>query len=394
MSAVPTPALFPDSDKKRVLVVDDDVDLARACKRALERFGWEVSVAHDVASAAKKLEDEGASVVLCDINLPGESGVALLDFVRLRDLDVPVILVTGSPSIQTAIDAVELGATEYLLKPVAPDVLNHRLERAFFKARAERARRAPMKRTSRSDLRPLAFTFQEALAGLYLVFQPIYDLRRKAVFAYEALMRSTHPEMRSPLTILETAERLQRLPELGRRVRELAEDAVGRLPGRIDLFVNLHSSDLVDGTLYEPDGGLAKVAERVVFEVTERASMDGITDPRSRVRDLRRLGYRIAIDDLGAGYAGLTSFALLEPDIAKLDMSLVRDIHLDPTRQRVVESVVMLCRSLGVKVVAEGIETPAELAVVRSLGCDFGQGFGLGRPDARFLTPPFPDTGS
>ena len=102
------------------------------------------------------------------------------------------------------------------------------------------------------------------------------------------------------------------------------------------------------------------------------------------------MGYRIAIDDLGAGYAGLGSFALLEPDVVKIDMSLIRNIHTDPLKQHVVESVVDLSHSLGIRVVAEGIETLSELSVVREIGCDYGQGYGLGRPQAGFDAPEFP----
>ena len=128
------------NDGKRVLIVEDDEDVARANKRALERYGWEVDIAADVETASAKLVAQRADVVLCDINLPGQSGVTLLDFVRLCDIDVPVILVTGYPSIQTAIDAVELGASEYLVKPIAPDVLHARLERACDQHRARNER--------------------------------------------------------------------------------------------------------------------------------------------------------------------------------------------------------------------------------------------------------------
>jgi EAL domain-containing protein (putative c-di-GMP-specific phosphodiesterase class I) len=112
--------------------------------------------------------------------------------------------------------------------------------------------------------------------------------------------------------------------------------------------------------------------------------MDVVKDVRPRARDLRALGFRLAIDDLGAGYAGLTSFATLEPEIVKLDMSLVRDVHAEPIKERLVESIVSLCRGLSMKVVAEGIETVEELDAVRRLGCDYGQGYCLARPSAIF----------
>src|SRR4029079_10187530 len=91
------------------------------------------------------------------------------------------------------------------------------------------------------------------------------------------------------------------------------------------LFMNVHPEDLTDDTLLDPHAPLSRVASRVVLEVTERASLEKMTGVAERIRGLRELGFRIALDDLGAGYAGLTSFATLTPDVVKVDMSLVRD---------------------------------------------------------------------
>ena len=118
----------------------------------------------------------------------------------------------------------------------------------------------------------------------------------------------------------------------------------------------------------------------VVLELTERSSFEHVPNLRARVSLLRRLGYRLAVDDLGAGYAGLTSFAALNPHVVKLDMSLVRSADSEPVKQRVIASMTALCKEFGIMVVAEGIETPAERDTVVALGCDLVQGFLLGRP--------------
>ncbi len=116
-------------------------------------------------------------------------------------------------------------------------------------------------------------------------------------------------------------------------------------------------------------------------------------DLRERIKALRALGYRLAIDDLGAGYAGLTSFTALEPDVVKLDMALVRRCDSEPMKQQLIRSMTSLCRELGALVVAEGIETPAERDTVAGLGCDLLQGYLLGRPGETadlVATPPPP----
>jgi EAL domain-containing protein (putative c-di-GMP-specific phosphodiesterase class I) len=146
------------------------------------------------------------------------------------------------------------------------------------------------------------------------------------------------------------------------------------------LFLNLHPRDLEDETLYAEDAPLSALAPRVVLEITERASLSHVKDVRGRVAALRKLGFRIALDDLGAGYAGLTSFAQLDPDVVKLDMSLVRGSDTEPTKQAILSTFVNLCRDLNMMVVAEGIETAQERDTLASLGCTIFQGYLFGRP--------------
>ena len=126
------------------------------------------------------------------------------------------------------------------------------------------------------------------------------------------------------------------------------------------------------------------MADSVVLEITERAPLDAIGRMTQRIAALRASGYRIAIDDLGAGYAGLSSFAALEPDIVKLDMSLVRDVHRSPVKRRLIEGVVRACADLGVTLVAEGVEVPAERDALVESGVDVFQGFLFARPAPEF----------
>jgi EAL domain-containing protein (putative c-di-GMP-specific phosphodiesterase class I) len=146
----------------------------------------------------------------------------------------------------------------------------------------------------------------------------------------------------------------------------------------------LHPIELLDRSLVEEGSPLALMADRVVLEITERVSLDHITDLRARVRQLRGMGFRIAIDDLGSGYSGLSSFAVLQPEIVKIDMKLVRGIDRDPMKQRLIRSITELCKDMGMMVVAEGVETPGEREAVVGLGCDMMQGFLLARPAAAF----------
>jgi EAL domain-containing protein (putative c-di-GMP-specific phosphodiesterase class I) len=191
-------------------------------------------------------------------------------------------------------------------------------------------------------------------------------------------VRTEERSLKTPADLIDAAERLSRLPDLGRTVRErAAEDFAGSDPDAV-LFMNLHPCDLVDPELRSVQ--LSSMAHRIVLEVTERASLEQIKDVRANVAELRSLGFRIAVDDLGAGYAGLTSFALLEPEIVKIDMSLVRDVYRHSTKRKLIGSIAALCRDMGILLVGEGVETAVERDALTELGCDLLQGYLHGRP--------------
>jgi EAL domain-containing protein (putative c-di-GMP-specific phosphodiesterase class I) len=227
-----------------------------------------------------------------------------------------------------------------------------------------------------SELEP---AFETALDSLWMAYQPIVSLRRREVVAYEGLLRVDGGELGSALAIIRAAEELRRLHDLGRRTRAQVAERAAQWP-ELSFFVNVHPKDLLDEQLFDPEAPLSRVADKVVLEVTERASLDSVGDLGARIRWLRSLGFRIAVDDLGAGYAGLKSLLQLQPDVVKLDMALIRGIDQDEQRRKLVGCVVALCRDLGALVVAEGVETRAELDALVALRCDLAQGFFLGRP--------------
>lgn len=379
-----------DREAKGVLLVEDDEALARTLQRVLGSAGFQVETAFDGEAALKKLSSATFETIVTDIEMPGTSGVDLLRIVRAYDLDVPVILMTGSPRVETAAEAVQLGALQYLVKPVANDAIVEAVRRATRLYKMAHIKREALKliggpALSAGDLTGLEACFLRALDSVFLVYQPLVTASG-GLYGYEALLRSQEPSLANPGALLEAAERLGRLHDLGRKVRDTAAAQFVRAPAGASLFVNLHTEDLLDGTLYEAESPLSRLADRVVLEITERATIDRVDDINARISVLRYLGYRIAVDDLGAGYAGLTSFAALEPEIVKLDMSLVRGIHTSTVRQRIVGSMVSLCKELEIAVVAEGVETLDERDCIIDLGCDILQGYFFARPG-----PPFPE---
>ncbi|HVX97891.1 MAG TPA: EAL domain-containing protein [Polyangia bacterium] len=381
-----------DEPKAKVLVVDDEPVTARSYARALTAAGFRVTIANDGREAADVAKSQGFDVIVSDIAMPDMDGLALLRAIRQSDLDVPMVFMTGSPAIESAVQAIEYGAFRYLLKPVAPAALLDVVERAARVHRLAKVRREAML-VRELDGKPigdragLEARFASALEKMWVAAQPIVTWSGRQIFAYETLLRTDEPSLRSPLDFFDAAERLGRAPELGRIIRQRV--AKQMKDTKADVFVNLHPSDLEDPELYAEDGALTPYAKQVVLEITERAALDRIHELQQRVTRLRALGYRIAIDDLGAGYAGLTSFAQLEPEVVKVDMSLVRGIDSSAVKQKLVRSIIALCTELGIHLIAEGIETPAERDTLVTLGGDLCQGYLFARPDRGFPTPKF-----
>jgi EAL domain-containing protein (putative c-di-GMP-specific phosphodiesterase class I) len=367
----------------RVLLVDDEAPLRRALSKLLAIDGFEVSTASNGREAIDLLAAGSFDVIVSDIRMPGMDGIAMLRAIRELDLDVPTIFLTGSPTVETAVEAMEYGAFRYLLKPVEGEELRRVVRRAARIHQLALVRREvvdDVQSGAIGDRAGLEARFASGLEKMWMAMQPILSWRTRSVFAYEALLRTDEPTLASPIAFLDAAERLGRTRELGRAVRRRIADGLIELPTSVSVFVNLHPSDLVDEELCSPDGALTPFASGVVLEVTERAALEQVHGVGAAIVRLRKLGYRIALDDLGAGYAGLSSFALLEPEIVKVDMSLVRGIHRSETKQKLFRSFAGLCKELDTEIIAEGVEVAEERDCLTDLGGDLYQGYLFARP--------------
>jgi PAS domain S-box-containing protein len=379
------------NDVGTILLVEDDEALRRMTTRLLEAGKYKVLQAGTVAQGLAEFARTTVDLVLSDINLPDAKGLELLKQIRQHDMDVPVILVTGAPDLEMATEAVRYGAFRFLSKPVANDELKRAVDYGVRMGRLAKIKRDALNLAGKSgivprDLAGIEICFENALASLWVEFQPIVTASGRTAQDFEVLLRNGEPSLRSPPAVIGAAQSLRRLPELGRCIRRKAAEAFSRAPADATLFVNLLAQDLDDPELFDPSAPLSQYAQRVVLEITERESLEPGEQLSHRIAKLRALGYRIAVDDLGAGYAGLTTFAALSPEIVKLDMSLVRDIDSTIAKQRTVGAMVELCQTMGIKVVAEGVESVAERDCLVRLGCDYLQGYYFARPSREFVS--------
>ena len=228
------------------------------------------------------------------------------------------------------------------------------------------------------DGAPLPFTFTMA-------FQPILDLSRSRVWGYEALVRGSNGEPAGAILAQVNDETRYRFDQAARvKAIELA----GQLfPAEDDVRLSIN---FMPNAVYEPNACIRASLEaarrvgfshrRILFEFTENERFRDIEHVKRIVAAYRQQGFLTALDDFGAGFAGLSLLANFQPDLIKIDMDVLRGLDGDGRRQGIVAGIVGIGRALGVAILAEGIETAAELDAVRSLGIDLVQGYHFARP--------------
>ena len=211
-----------------------------------------------------------------------------------------------------------------------------------------------------------------------LVFQPIFDLKSLEIIGCEALCRFVATPYRSPDKWFADAAAVGLGIELELAVIKAAMAAFPSLPGTISMSVNASPEAVISGRL--ADTLDLRYGDRIIVEITEHAQVASYEDLHDRLAPVKLHGVRVAVDDAGAGYSGLQHIVQLGPDVIKMDMSLTRAVDSDPARRALASAMVFYAREMGSCVVAEGIETEAELETLKLLGANRGQGYLLGKP--------------
>jgi EAL domain-containing protein (putative c-di-GMP-specific phosphodiesterase class I) len=222
--------------------------------------------------------------------------------------------------------------------------------------------------------------------GITMVFQPIIDLRTGRIAGYESLSRFNREPRRGPDVWFAQAHRCG----LGYALEAKAIAAALATPGRLAgtyLTVNLSPSSLLSDEVLRV---LPDRLDGLVVEITENELVSGDPAITQALADLRSRGARLAVDDTGAGYAGLTHVMRLQPDVIKLDRALTTGVDSDPAKAPLISSFVRYARDIDADVCAEGVETLQELECLADLDVAYGQGYGIARPCAPW-TPVAPE---
>jgi len=215
-----------------------------------------------------------------------------------------------------------------------------------------------------------------------MAFQPVVDLQERRIHAYEALVRGPHGESAASILSQVTPDNRYAFDQAC-RVRAI------ELAGRLGLDRRLNIN-FMPNAVYEPAaciratlaaaGRVGFPLDQITFEITEDERIADHQHLARIIEDYRGRGFAVALDDFGAGACGLNLLANIRPDIVKIDLGLVRDCHRDSTRRVILRAMLGVCRELGIGVVAEGVEQPEELEVLRAAGLRYVQGFLFARP--------------
>ncbi|APW44963.1 EAL domain-containing protein [Rhodoferax saidenbachensis] len=218
-------------------------------------------------------------------------------------------------------------------------------------------------------------------------YQPIVDITTRKVFAHEALVRG--PAGEGALSVLSKVNEQNRY-RFDQACRVKAIKGASQLG--IEEYISIN---FLPNAIYKPELCIRTTlaaarthgfpVERIIFEVTEGERVDDGPWFAEILREYKRCGFKTAIDDFGAGYAGMKLLSDFQPDIIKIDMDLIRNVDTDRPRQAIVRSLVQLCKEMEIKVIAEGIETVGERDFLRDAGIHLMQGYLFAKPAFRAM---------
>lgn len=303
-------------------------------------------------------------------------------------------------ALRLSID-VRAGISEWRTPRVAVDDLLRQADVALLQAKEQGTVAVVYQASHDADHRRrilLVAELRHALAsnGLALHYQPLVNMTDRSVVGFEALLRWSHATLGNipPAEFIPLAERASVLPDLSRWVLDAAIAQLGqwqRAGIDAEIAVNLSAADFADGELAARVLALlrehAAPATRLLLEVTESAIMREPQLAAQVMQQLRTAGVRFAIDDFGTGHSSLAQLHALPVDELKIDRAFVMNLERSASNVAIVRTTIELGHSLGLKVVAEGIETPEVWATLLRLGCDMAQGYFISRPMAADAVP-------
>jgi EAL domain-containing protein (putative c-di-GMP-specific phosphodiesterase class I)/AmiR/NasT family two-component response regulator len=386
-------AIHQSAEPIRVLIAEDDPGARQALAELISGDDQLIVIgqagnAKDAAAMASRFQPD---VALLDVRMPFGGGPKAAREIRERSPGTRVLALSMLDDRSAVLEMIRAGAVGYLVKTEPPGLIIDAIqtsargdgalsERVTTKVVRELAgqlrreeRRSQARRVRVHQIRDLM-----RHDDLKVVFQPIQTLVGRETKGFEALARVRGRHRRSPLVWLADAEAVGLRIELELAMIQNALDRFDDLPADVFLSLNLSAPTalsplLIDVLAAAPPG-------RVVLEVTEHQPVDQYDQLVGALAPLRARGIRLAVDDAGAGFASLRHVVRLGPDFIKLDIALTRDIATDQAQRALASALIAFADEIGATIIAEGVETQAQLDTLLRIGITLGQGYYLSRP--------------
>jgi EAL domain-containing protein (putative c-di-GMP-specific phosphodiesterase class I)/FixJ family two-component response regulator len=379
-------------DPIRVLLADDEPGLRTALTELLsheERVEL-IGTAADAEEAIRIAESDRPDVALIDVRMPEGGGPHAARGISRVSPGTRVIALSAYEDRTNVMEMLRAGAVGYLVKGTAADELVQGIELVaqggtslsaevlggVVAELATQLRREEIEQETDQALRGDIERFVSG-HGVWMVFHPIVDLETRREIGVEALARFGSIPVKPPDRWFAEATALELGLQLQLRTLKEALEALPKIPDGTFLSVNCSHHAAESSEFAERLDG---VEERIVLEITEHEAIEDYGALAEALAPLRARGLRVAVDDVGAGYASLRHALQLAPDMVKMDISLTRGIDRDPRRRALASALISFAGETHMTIVAEGIETAGELHALRELGVRYGQGFYLARP--------------
>lgn len=378
----------------RVLVADDEPFMRAALADILsdESSLDLVAVAAEPGSAVELAAQIRPDVAVVDVRMPDGGGAQAARGIREVSPATAVLALSASDDRESVFGMLQAGAVGYLVKGTATSEVVEAIHRATqHQPTLSSAATAHVVKRLSTDLhqeqeREQHRRTQEAQIrrfiagdGIRTVFQPIVDLGQPETVGYEALARFSAPSPHRPDECFAAAEAVGLRTELELTAVQTALAQLPRIPSNAYLSVNASPHTITSPAFRR----LLATGDqtRVVVEVTEHTAIADYSEFLRHVRLLRAAGVRLAVDDAGAGFSCLQHVLQLAPELIKLDRTITQQVDCERRHAALAAALVAFARQTDAQLVAEAIETEAQLSALRTLGVSFGQGYLLGRPD-------------
>ncbi len=373
------------TQKKRILLVDDDASVSQMLTMLLESRGYEVTTACSSKETFEKVSNK-FDLILLDLILPDEDGFNVCR--KLKECEaareIPIIILSAKILHKDIIEGLYMGADDYLTKPFEYEELVARMEAVMRRGSMFRNGNVASvsERVIVSELRRIIDE-----GSMTPFFQPIFLLKPFKLYGFEALCRpKTESMLANPELLFKAAVQYGCYHELETVAWQKAiEYAAGRLHSEV-LFLNCDPYMVQSSNFLKVKSIFNKSQinnDKIVLEITERSAISDFDVFYQNLNKFREEGFKFAVDDVGGGYSSLESIVETKPELVKIDRHIVTNMKNDNFKRSIVKFIVSFCKENNILCIAEGIETKEDLESVIALGVDAGQGYYLHKPSPK-----------